>query len=97
MRWPIHEPADLLQMPEGITGWLMPADAKRHRRGLRGLERRGLHPGRQGQTHRQTDLLGERVDVATGQVDDPNRARFDLASGRHSAFMDLSQPQEKLK
>ena len=26
-----------------------------------------------------------------------NRARFDLASGRHSAFMDLSQPQEKFE
>jgi len=25
------------------------------------------------------------------------RAKFDLASARHSAFMDLSQPQEHLK
>lgn len=27
MRWPIHRPEDLLQLPDGITGWLMPADA----------------------------------------------------------------------
>ena len=28
MCWPIHRSEDLLQLPEGITGWLMPADAK---------------------------------------------------------------------
>lgn len=28
MRWPISAPEDLLQLPEGITGWLMPADAQ---------------------------------------------------------------------
>jgi hypothetical protein len=27
MRWPIHRPEDLLVLPEGITGWLLPADA----------------------------------------------------------------------
>jgi len=27
MRWPIHRPEDLLALPDGITGWLMPADA----------------------------------------------------------------------
>ena len=27
MRWPIHRPEDLLTMPDGITGWLLPADA----------------------------------------------------------------------
>jgi hypothetical protein len=26
MRWPIHAPEDLLQLPEGITGWLLPAN-----------------------------------------------------------------------
>ena len=27
MRWPIHHPQDLLALPDGITGWLLPADA----------------------------------------------------------------------
>jgi len=27
MRWPIHRPEDLLTLPDGITGWLLPADA----------------------------------------------------------------------
>ncbi len=27
MRWPIHRPEDLLALPEGITGWLLPATA----------------------------------------------------------------------
>ena len=26
MRWPIHRPEDLLALPDGITGWLLPAD-----------------------------------------------------------------------
>ena len=28
MRWPIHRPEDLLTLPDGITGWLLPADAE---------------------------------------------------------------------
>lgn len=28
MRWPIHRPEDLLGLPDGITGWLLPADAE---------------------------------------------------------------------
>lgn len=27
LRWPISAPEDLLQLPDGITGWLMPVDA----------------------------------------------------------------------
>lgn len=27
MRWPIQRPEDLLGLPEGITGWLLPATA----------------------------------------------------------------------
>lgn len=27
MRWPIHRPEDLLALPDGMTGWLLPADA----------------------------------------------------------------------
>lgn len=28
MRWPIHRPEDLLTLPEGVTGWLLPFDAE---------------------------------------------------------------------
>jgi hypothetical protein len=28
MRWPIHCPEGLLTLPDGITGWLLPADAE---------------------------------------------------------------------
>lgn len=28
MRWPISKPEDLLELPDGVTGWLMPADAQ---------------------------------------------------------------------
>lgn len=28
MRWPICRPEDLLALPVGVTGWLMPADAE---------------------------------------------------------------------
>ena len=27
MRWPIHQMEELLQLPNGVTGWLMPATA----------------------------------------------------------------------
>lgn len=27
LRWPIERPEDLLTLPEGVTGWLLPADA----------------------------------------------------------------------
>lgn len=27
LRWPIRQPQDLLEIPEGITGWLLPMDA----------------------------------------------------------------------
>ena len=28
MRWPIHRMEDLLQLPNGVTGWLMPTARK---------------------------------------------------------------------
>lgn len=28
LRWPIHRPEDLLTLPEGVTGWLLPFDAE---------------------------------------------------------------------
>ena len=27
LRWPIRQPQDLLNLPEGMTGWLLPIDA----------------------------------------------------------------------
>ena len=27
LRWPIRQPQDLLSLPEGMTGWLLPIDA----------------------------------------------------------------------
>ena len=71
MRWPIHAPEDLLQLPEGITGWLLPADAEDTDVAC------GVWNGevyilgvKDKRTGRAQTLLGERFDVATGQVDD---------------------------
>ena len=71
MRWPIHAPEDLLQLPEGITGWLLPADADDTDVAC------GVWNGevyilgvKDKRTGRAQTLLGERFDVATGQVDD---------------------------
>ena len=75
MRWPIHRPEDLLSLPEGITGWLLPADAE-------GTDVAcGVWNGevyvlgvQDKRTGRKQTLLGDRVDVATGQVDDPEQS-----------------------
>ena len=71
IRWPIHAPEDLLQLPDGITGWLLPADADDTDVAC------GVWNGevyilgvKDKRTGRAQTLLGERVDVATGQVDD---------------------------
>jgi hypothetical protein len=62
---------DLLQLPEGITGWLLPADAEDTDVAC------GVWNGevyilgvKDKRTGRAQTLLGERFDVATGQVDD---------------------------
>jgi hypothetical protein len=72
MRWPIHRPGDLLGLPEGITGWLLPADADDTDVACGvwngELYILGVQDKRTGCP--QT-LLGERFDVATGQVDGP--------------------------
>ena len=52
MRWPIHRMEDLLQLPNGVTGWLMPATASDTDVAC-GVWR-DLHPGHQGPAHRQT-------------------------------------------
>ena len=71
MRWPIHQPEDLLQLPDGITGWLLPADAEDTDVAC------GVWNGevyilgvKDKRTGRAKTLLGGRFDVATGQVDD---------------------------
>jgi len=69
---PISEPADLLQMPEGVTGWLMPADAVDTDVACGIWNGEAYILGVQDKrTGRKQTLLGERVEVATGQVDDP--------------------------
>ena len=75
MRWPIHRPEDLLALPDGITGWLLPADAEDTDVAC------GVWNGevyilgvKDKRTGRQQTLLGERVDVATGQADDPEQS-----------------------
>ena len=75
MRWPIHRPEDLLALPEGITGWLLPADAEDTDVAC------GVWNGevyilgvKDKRTGRQQTLLGERFDVATGQADDPEQS-----------------------
>jgi hypothetical protein len=72
MRWPIHRPEDLLDLPEGITGWLLPADAKDTDVACGVWNGEVYIMGVQDKrTGRQQTLLGERFDVATGQADDP--------------------------
>lgn len=67
LRWPIYRPQDLLELPEGMTGWLLPADAEDTdvACGVWGGEVYIL-----GVTDRRTGrvqtLLGERGDAATG-------------------------------
>ena len=68
---PIGNPSDLLLMPEGVTGWLMPADETDTDVAC------GVWNGevyilgvRDQRTGKPQTLLGERFDVATGEVDD---------------------------
>lgn len=71
MRWPIHRPQDLLTLPDGITGWLLPTDAEdtdvvcgvwNGEVYILGVQDK--------RTGRKQTLLGERFDIATGQADD---------------------------
>ena len=75
MRWPIHQIEDLLQLPNGITGWLMPATASDTDVAC------GVWDGevytlsiKDRRTGKPQTLLGERVDVATGQADAPEQS-----------------------
>ena len=75
MRWPIHQIEDLLQLPNGITGWLMPATASDTdvACGVWNGEVYilGVKDKRNG---RKQTLLGECVDVATDQADVPDQS-----------------------
>lgn len=72
---PIREPADLLRMPEGVTGWLMPeGDADTD-------VACGVWAGevyilgvKDRRTGRVQTLLGERSDVATDAADLANQS-----------------------
>ena len=75
MRWPIHRPEDLLALPDGITGWLLPADAEDTDVAC------GVWNGevyilgvKDKRTGRKQTLLGERFDIAIGQADDPDQS-----------------------
>ena len=75
MRWPIHCSEDLLTLPDGITGWLLPADAEDTDVACGVWNGEVYILGVQDKrTGRKQTLLGDRVDVATGQVDDPEQS-----------------------
>lgn len=75
MRWPIHRPEDLLALPDGITGWLLPADADDTDAACGVWNGEVYILGVQDKrTGRQQTLLSERFDIATGQADDPEQS-----------------------
>jgi hypothetical protein len=75
MRWPIHRPEDLLALPDGITGWLLPADAEDTDVACGVWNGEVYILGVQDKrTGRKQTLLGERFDIATGQADDPEQS-----------------------
>ena len=75
MRWPIHHPEDLLALPDGITGWLLPADADDTDVACGVWNGEVYILGVQDKrTGRKQTLLGERFDIATGQADDPEQS-----------------------
>lgn len=72
LRWPIRQPKDLLDLPEGMTGWLLPMDANDTDVACGVWDGQVYILGITDQrTGKPQSLLGERVDVATGQADDP--------------------------
>ena len=75
MRWPIHRQEDLLALPDGITGWLLPADADDTDVACGVWNGEVYILGVQDKrTGRKQTLLGERFDIATGQADDPEQS-----------------------
>lgn len=75
MRWPIQQMDELLHLPNGITGWLMPATASDTDVACGVWEGEVYILGiKDRRTGKPQTLLGERVDVATGQVDDVDQS-----------------------
>jgi hypothetical protein len=75
MRWSIYRPEDLLALPEGITGWLLPVDAEDTDVACGVWNGEVYILGVQDKrTGRPQTLLGERFDIATGQADDPEQS-----------------------
>lgn len=75
MRWPIHRPEDLLGLPDGITGWLLPADADDTDVACGVWNGEVYILGVQDKrTGRKQTLLGECFDIATGQADDSEQS-----------------------
>lgn len=75
MRWPIHRPEDLLGLPDGITGWLLPADADDTDVACGVWNGEVYILGVQDKrTGRPQTLQGERFDIATGQADDAEQS-----------------------
>jgi hypothetical protein len=75
MRWPIHRPEDLLGLPDGITGWLLPADADDTDVACGVWNGEVYILGVQDKrTGRKQTLLGECFDIATGQADDTEQS-----------------------
>ena len=72
---PIGQPSDRLRMPEGVTGWLMPADEVDTDVACGAWNGEvyilGVKDKRNG---RKQTLLGECVDGATGQADAPDQS-----------------------
>lgn len=75
MRWPIHRPEDLLDLPDGITGWLLPADAEDTDVACGVWNGEVYILGVQDKrTGCPQTLLGECFYIATGQADDPEQS-----------------------
>ena len=69
MRWPIHRPEDLLALPDGITGWLVPADADDTDVACGVWNGEVYILGVQDKhTRRSQTLLGKRADAATADA-----------------------------
>ena len=69
MRWPIHCSEDLLTLPDGITGWLLPADAEDTDVACGVWNGEVYILGVQDKrTERKQTLLGERADAGQSAV-----------------------------
>ena len=75
MRWLIRRPEDLLALPEGITGWLLPADADDTDVAC-GIWNREVYilGVKEKRTGRKQSLRGECCDIAIEQVDAPEQS-----------------------